>query len=46
MLGSFYNPIAAVPSLHFGYALLVGSAVAWLARGIARSGSPAPSIPR
>lgn len=32
-LGSFYNPIAAVPSLHFGYALLVGGAIAWLARG-------------
>ena len=28
LLGSFYNPIAAVPSLHFGYALLVGLAVA------------------
>ena len=24
MLGSLYNPFAAVPSLHFGYALLVG----------------------
>jgi hypothetical protein len=32
LLGSFYNPIAAVPSLHFGYALLVGVAVAALAR--------------
>jgi hypothetical protein len=32
LLGSFYNPIAAVPSLHFGYALLVGGAIAWLAR--------------
>ena len=32
MLGSFYNPIAAVPSLHFGYALLVGAAISWLAR--------------
>jgi len=31
-LGSFYNPIAAVPSLHFGYALLIGGAIAWLAR--------------
>ena len=31
-LGSFYNPIAAVPSLHFGYALIVGVAVAALAR--------------
>src|SRR3954465_1840561 len=32
LLGSFYNPFAAVPSLHFGYALLVGVAVAWLPR--------------
>src|SRR5215218_2131763 len=31
-LGSFYNPIAAVPSLHFGYAFIVGVAVAALAR--------------
>src|SRR5438034_71977 len=30
-LGSLYNPFAAVPSLHFGYALLVGVAVAALA---------------
>jgi hypothetical protein len=28
LLGGLYNPIAAVPSLHFGYALLVGAAVA------------------
>jgi len=27
MLGSLYNPFAAVPSLHFGYALLVGVTV-------------------
>src|SRR5207245_85397 len=27
LLGSFYNPVAAVPSLHFGYALIVGVAV-------------------
>jgi PAP2 superfamily protein len=33
MLGSLYNPFAAVPSLHFGYALLVGVAIAKLARG-------------
>ena len=26
-LGALYNPYAAVPSLHFGYALLVGGAV-------------------
>jgi hypothetical protein len=32
LLGSFYNPIAAVPSLHFGYALIVGVVVARLAR--------------
>jgi hypothetical protein len=31
LLGSLYNPFAAVPSLHFGYALLVGAAVAVLA---------------
>jgi hypothetical protein len=31
LLGSLYNPFAAVPSLHFGYALLVGAAVAALA---------------
>jgi hypothetical protein len=31
-LGSLYNPFAAVPSLHFGYALLVGAAVYALAR--------------
>jgi len=30
-LGSLYNPFAAVPSLHFGYALLVGVAVYVLA---------------
>ena len=30
-LGSFYNPFAAVPSLHFGYALLVGVALYLLA---------------
>ena len=28
LLGSFYNPLAAVPSLHFGYALIVGVALA------------------
>jgi len=33
MLGSLYNPFAAVPSLHFGYALLVGVIVAMLAKG-------------
>jgi hypothetical protein len=33
LLGSLYNPFAAVPSLHFGYALLVGVVIASLARG-------------
>ena len=32
LLGSLYNPIAAVPSLHFGYALAVGVALARVAR--------------
>jgi len=32
LLGSLYNPIAAVPSLHFGYSLLVGIAVVAFAR--------------
>ena len=32
LLGSFYNPLAAVPSLHFGYALIVGVSLAVLAR--------------
>jgi hypothetical protein len=32
LLGSLYNPFAAVPSLHFGYALLVGVTVALVAR--------------
>lgn len=31
LLGALYNPIAAVPSLHFGYALLVGAGLAALA---------------
>ena len=31
LLGSFYNPIAAVPSMHFGYSLIVGVALAQLA---------------
>lgn len=33
LLGSLYNPFAAVPSLHFGYALLVGVTMAVVARG-------------
>jgi hypothetical protein len=32
LLGSLYNPFAAVPSLHFGYALLVGVTVALVSR--------------
>jgi hypothetical protein len=32
LLGDLYNPIAAVPSLHFGYALIVGAALVTLAR--------------
>jgi hypothetical protein len=31
LLGQLYNPVAAVPSLHFGYALIVGVAVTLLA---------------
>ena len=31
LFGSLYNPIAAVPSLHFGYALAVGVALARVA---------------
>jgi hypothetical protein len=31
-LGSLYNPFAAVPSLHFGYALLVGVTLARIAQ--------------
>jgi hypothetical protein len=32
VLGALYNPFAAVPSLHFGYALIVGVAMAVIAR--------------
>ena len=32
LLGSFYNPFAAVPSLHFGYAFLVGGVLVALSR--------------
>ena len=32
LLGSLYNPYAAVPSLHLGYALIVGLALAHLGR--------------
>jgi hypothetical protein len=34
VLGVFYNPIAAMPSMHFGYALLVGLMVARLAKTV------------
>ena len=42
LLGALYNPLAAVPSLHFGYALLVGVGLAVLARR-RWVGSSAPS---
>jgi hypothetical protein len=32
LLGSLYNPFAAVPSLHFGYALIVGVTIAAMTR--------------
>ena len=31
LLGALYNPFAAVPSLHFGYALIVGAVLATVA---------------
>ena len=31
LLGALYNPFAAVPSLHFGYALIVGAVLATIA---------------
>ncbi len=34
ILGALYNPIAAMPSMHFGYALLIGLTVAKLGRSI------------
>jgi hypothetical protein len=34
ILGALYNPIAAMPSLHFGYALLIGLTLAKFARSI------------
>ena len=33
LLGALYNPFAAVPSLHFGYALIVGVVLAAVAQG-------------
>ena len=46
LLGSLYNPIAAVPSLHFGYALIVGVALAQLAssRWLRRLGALYPAL--
>jgi hypothetical protein len=46
LLGSLYNPIAAVPSLHFGYALIVGVAIAQLAaqRWLRRVGAAYPAL--
>jgi PAP2 superfamily len=46
LLGSFYNPIAAVPSLHFGYALIVGVALAQLAprRSLRLAGAAYPAL--
>jgi len=32
LLGSLYNPFAAVPSLHFGYAVIVGAVLATVAK--------------
>ena len=32
LLGALYNPFAAVPSLHFGYALIVGAVLAAIAQ--------------
>ena len=43
LLGALYNPFAAVPSLHFGYALIVGVVLAVVAQGRA-GGSPARCI--
>jgi len=46
LLGSLYNPIAAVPSLHFGYSLIVGVAVAQLAsrRSVRLAGAAYPAL--
>ena len=45
LLGSLYNPFAAVPSMHFGYSLIVG-AVLVATPGAPRCASPAPSTRR
>src|ERR687897_578318 len=46
LLGSLYNPIAAVPSLHFGYSLIVGVAIAQLAprRSLRLGGAMYPAL--
>ena len=46
LLGSLYNPIAAVPSLHFGYSLIVGVAIARLAprRSLRLAGAAYPAL--
>ena len=46
LLGSLYNPIAAVPSLHFGYSLIVGVALAQLAswRWLRIAGAAYPAL--
>jgi hypothetical protein len=46
LLRGLYNPVAAVPSLHFGYALLVGGGIAWLAhsRPIRAAGALYPLV--
>lgn len=45
-LGALYNPLAAVPSLHFGYALLVGAGLATLGsrRWVRRLGLAYPAV--
>jgi hypothetical protein len=43
LITSLYNPFAAVPSMHFGYALLIGAVlVGWRALG-SRQGWRPPS---
>src|SRR5687768_6376791 len=46
LLGSLYNPIAAVPSLHFGYSLIVGVAIAQVAsrRSLRLAGAAYPAL--
>jgi PAP2 superfamily protein len=46
VLGSLYNPIAAVPSLHFGYALAVGVALVRIAstRGLRLAAALYPGL--